>query len=202
MDSGFCVLQALIKLATFGVYWSAVMKKRQYWPKYIDGGAIDSHEMRDSRLFSHDVNVIFDWDRLTHVTWVIFNPIMCCWAHLAFSLLLGRFAPKPDQSWWWAWNNFSSYAAGTFQWCHQPDVPMSSPFILWCKEWWHLQPSITSGTNWKVYCLIFRKQHASVLWRSIGCSMAGPVNWMRSKEASCKSTGLFFKNIIESLWFL
>ena len=60
MDSGFCVLQALIKLATFGLYWSAVMKKRQYWPKYIDGGAIDSHEMRDSRLFSHDVNVIFD----------------------------------------------------------------------------------------------------------------------------------------------
>jgi len=58
----------------------------------------------------------------------------------------------------------------------KPDVPMSSPFILWCKEWWHLQPSITSGTNWKVYCLIFRKQHASVLWRSIGCSMAGPVN--------------------------
>ena len=43
MDSGFCVLQALVKLASVGVYSSAVIKKRQYWPTYIDGSAIDSH---------------------------------------------------------------------------------------------------------------------------------------------------------------
>ena len=43
MDSGFCVLKALIKLASVGVYGSAVIKKRRYWPKYIDGGAIDTH---------------------------------------------------------------------------------------------------------------------------------------------------------------
>jgi hypothetical protein len=43
MDSGFCVLQALVKLASFGVNSSAVIKKRRYWPKYIDGGEIDSH---------------------------------------------------------------------------------------------------------------------------------------------------------------
>jgi hypothetical protein len=43
MDSGFCELQALVKLASFGVYSSAVIKKRRYWPKYIDGGEIDSH---------------------------------------------------------------------------------------------------------------------------------------------------------------
>jgi Transposase IS4 len=43
MDSGFCVLLALVKLASFGVYSSAVIKKRRYWPKYIDGGEIDSH---------------------------------------------------------------------------------------------------------------------------------------------------------------
>ena len=42
MDSGFCVLQALVKLASFGVYSSAVIKKRRYWPKYIDGDRIDS----------------------------------------------------------------------------------------------------------------------------------------------------------------
>ena len=34
MDSGFCVLQALVKLATSGVYLSAVIKKQWYWPKY------------------------------------------------------------------------------------------------------------------------------------------------------------------------
>ena len=43
MDSGFCVLQALVKLASVGVYSSAVIKKRRYWLKYIDGGKIDSH---------------------------------------------------------------------------------------------------------------------------------------------------------------
>jgi hypothetical protein len=42
MDSGFCVLKALIKLASVGVYASAVIKKRHYWPKYIDGAAIDA----------------------------------------------------------------------------------------------------------------------------------------------------------------
>jgi hypothetical protein len=42
MDSGFCVLQSLIQLASVGVYGSAVIKKRRYWPKYINGDAIDS----------------------------------------------------------------------------------------------------------------------------------------------------------------
>ena len=37
MDSGFCELQALIELLLVGVYSSAVIKKRRYWPKYIDG---------------------------------------------------------------------------------------------------------------------------------------------------------------------
>jgi hypothetical protein len=42
MDSGFCVLQILIiKLASVGAYSSAVIKKRRYWPKYIDNGEID-----------------------------------------------------------------------------------------------------------------------------------------------------------------
>ncbi|KAI2500665.1 Transposase IS4 [Fragilaria crotonensis] len=43
MDSGFCVLKGLVQLASVGVYASAVIKKRRYWPKYIDGAAIDSH---------------------------------------------------------------------------------------------------------------------------------------------------------------
>jgi Transposase IS4 len=42
MDSGFSVLKAWIKLASVGVFASAVIKKRQYWPKYINGGAINS----------------------------------------------------------------------------------------------------------------------------------------------------------------
>ena len=43
MDSGFCVLQALIELLLIGVYSSAVINMRRYWPKYIDGEGIDQH---------------------------------------------------------------------------------------------------------------------------------------------------------------
>jgi len=43
MDSGFCVLKALIDLSNAGVFSSAVIKKRQYWPKYIPGDDIDKH---------------------------------------------------------------------------------------------------------------------------------------------------------------
>jgi Transposase IS4 len=43
MDSGFCVLQALIEILHVGVYSSALIKKRRYWPKYIDSEGIDQH---------------------------------------------------------------------------------------------------------------------------------------------------------------
>ncbi len=44
MDSGFCVLKGLVQLASVGVvYASLVIKKRRYWPMYIDGAAIYSH---------------------------------------------------------------------------------------------------------------------------------------------------------------
>ena len=40
LDSGFCVLQALIELKKKGVYASALVKKRRYWPKYVKGDQI------------------------------------------------------------------------------------------------------------------------------------------------------------------
>jgi hypothetical protein len=43
MDSGFCVLEALIELRKKGVFSTALIKKRHYWPKYIDGDKIDLH---------------------------------------------------------------------------------------------------------------------------------------------------------------
>ena len=40
----FCVLLALVNLASFGVYLSAVINERPcYWPKYINGSNIDAH---------------------------------------------------------------------------------------------------------------------------------------------------------------
>ena len=41
LDSGFCVLQAIIALRDKGVFASALIKKRKYWPKWIDGDMID-----------------------------------------------------------------------------------------------------------------------------------------------------------------
>eukprot|EP00957_Ditylum_brightwellii_P118629 9048388-Ditylum_brightwellii.AAC.1 len=42
LDSGFCVLQTIISLKTHGVYASALIKKRCYWPKHINGPGIQS----------------------------------------------------------------------------------------------------------------------------------------------------------------
>ena len=43
LDSGFCVLRAIIKLKKVGVFSAALIKKRRYWPANIDGDGIKSH---------------------------------------------------------------------------------------------------------------------------------------------------------------
>lgn len=43
LDSGFCVLQGIIELAKHGVFASALIKKRRFWPKFIPGDEIKAH---------------------------------------------------------------------------------------------------------------------------------------------------------------
>ena len=43
LDSGFCVLRAIIELKKRGVFASALIKKRRYWPKDVGGDQINSH---------------------------------------------------------------------------------------------------------------------------------------------------------------
>ena len=43
LDSGFCVLKGIVELKKRGVYASALIKKRRYWPKYIPGDVIKAH---------------------------------------------------------------------------------------------------------------------------------------------------------------
>ena len=43
LDSGFCVLKAIIELRKKGIFSSALIKKRQYWPKFIHGNDIKAH---------------------------------------------------------------------------------------------------------------------------------------------------------------
>ena len=43
LDSGFCVLKGIIELHKNGVFASALIKKRRYWPKYIHGDEIKEH---------------------------------------------------------------------------------------------------------------------------------------------------------------
>ena len=40
LDSGICVLKGIVELKKRGVYASALIKKRKYWPKYFKGDAI------------------------------------------------------------------------------------------------------------------------------------------------------------------
>jgi hypothetical protein len=43
LDSGFCVLQGIIELKKVGVFAAALIKKRRYWPKHVDGDGINAH---------------------------------------------------------------------------------------------------------------------------------------------------------------
>ena len=43
MSSGFCMLKGIIELRKNGVFASALIKKRRYWPKYIRGEEIKDH---------------------------------------------------------------------------------------------------------------------------------------------------------------
>eukprot|EP00957_Ditylum_brightwellii_P145985 11116868-Ditylum_brightwellii.AAC.1 len=43
IDSGFCVLNAIINLRKMGVFALTLIKKRHYWPKHIDGEAIKNY---------------------------------------------------------------------------------------------------------------------------------------------------------------
>ena len=76
LDSGFCVLQGLIELAKKGVYASSVIKKRRYWPKYVDGESIKKH-FEDKPLGSYDElpgrldNVPFHIFAMKDVDWVM-----------------------------------------------------------------------------------------------------------------------------------
>jgi Transposase IS4 len=43
LDSGFCVLKGLIELRRRGVFAAAMIKKRRYWPRHVDGTMIQSY---------------------------------------------------------------------------------------------------------------------------------------------------------------
>ena len=43
LDSGFCVLKAIVELRNKGLFAASLIKKRRYWPKYIPGDDIIQH---------------------------------------------------------------------------------------------------------------------------------------------------------------
>ena len=43
LDSGFCVLQAIVELKKRGLFAAALIKKCRYWPKYVPGDEIIAH---------------------------------------------------------------------------------------------------------------------------------------------------------------
>ena len=43
MDSGFCVVKAIVELQKAGIFSHALIKKRKYWPKYIKGEEVKEH---------------------------------------------------------------------------------------------------------------------------------------------------------------
>ena len=43
MDSVFCFLKAIVELKKNGVFSSALIKKRRYWPKHVKGDEVKDH---------------------------------------------------------------------------------------------------------------------------------------------------------------
>ena len=54
LDSGFCVLKAIVELRKRGVYSSALIKKQCYWPAHIPGDEIKKH-FEDMPIGSVDI---------------------------------------------------------------------------------------------------------------------------------------------------
>ena len=43
LDSGFCVLRAIVAFYEKGIYAGSLIKKQQFWPSLVPGEAIDAH---------------------------------------------------------------------------------------------------------------------------------------------------------------
>ena len=43
LASGFCVLKGIVELRKKGVFDSAIIKKRRYWPKFIKVNDVEAH---------------------------------------------------------------------------------------------------------------------------------------------------------------
>ena len=43
LDSSICVLNRIVELHKEGIFASALIKKRRYWPKYIHGDKVKEH---------------------------------------------------------------------------------------------------------------------------------------------------------------
>jgi hypothetical protein len=55
LDSGFCVLKALVQLKKVGMFACTVIKKRRYWPALVPGEAI-SREFDNLELKVGDIH--------------------------------------------------------------------------------------------------------------------------------------------------
>ena len=53
LDSGFCVLKAIIELKKKGVFVATLIKKRCYWLKYVPGDSIITH-FQDKEIGASD----------------------------------------------------------------------------------------------------------------------------------------------------
>ena len=54
LDSGFCVLKALVELKKKGLFAAALIKKRRFWPKHVAGDEIIQH-LADKQVGDCDV---------------------------------------------------------------------------------------------------------------------------------------------------
>ena len=65
LDSGFCVLKALVELKKKGLFAAALIKKRRFWPKHVAGDEIIQH-FADKQVGDCDIERNIGWYPFLH----------------------------------------------------------------------------------------------------------------------------------------
>ena len=97
LDSGFCVLQAIVELKKRGVFAHALIKKRRYWPKHVPGEQIIQH-FADKAIGSADA-IKGELDEVPFYIYGMKEPDYTMMLMLMYSTLQTIGLPKNVTTW-------------------------------------------------------------------------------------------------------
>ena len=74
LDSGFCVLKAIVELKRNGLFGCALIKKRRYWPTGVPGEAMDRFMSEDGVQVGEFNAISGTMDGVPYNLWAMKEP--------------------------------------------------------------------------------------------------------------------------------